>query len=629
MKRWCIAAGCILAMVSGASGQIFSPFGTTQADFSVKDYLQVRAIPSHLTVIGGQEFHIALEVRIAPEWVYYSPDPGPIVLPGKLSVTAGQLKVGETLWPKDESKAITIGDETIVNNVYTDLAIIYVPVRVPPDITSGQQEIVVELGGQICKDVCMDIKGVIARVSVQIGPTDRINPEWTDEISAGLSEAMTAEQLTEYHAEIALPQSPTTGQTAIRTYRSERTVWWWIGLALLAGVTLNIMPCVLPVIPLRILSIVSMANESRRRFITLGLAFAAGIMLFFVGVAAVSAILRLAADQTINISDHFQYPAVRIALAMVLVALAVNLFGAFNILVPSKVAALEPGALREGHLKSLGMGFMMAVLATPCSFAFLFAAMAWAQIQPLWLGTVAILLIGAGMAAPHALLAGFPGLVGKLPKPGRWMELFKHSMGFALILVTIWLISTLGQNTRAFWVLAWAVVLGFSLWMWGSWVRYDAALLRRWSVRCLAVLLAVGSGFWMLPARAASTSGVEFEAFNEDRISEARNAGQILLVKVTASWCLECKVVNARIYKAPEVADELRTRGIIAMKADVTDRNRPASKWLRRNIGGAPPQTLIFPPDGRGVIQIVGSFSRDALTAALNDAREPQSPQSP
>ena len=618
MKRLSVAAVCVLGLAAGSVGQIGDPFEGLPFGKAptVAENVQARAVGSHVQVTGGQEFHVAVELRIADGWVYYSPDPGPMVLGATLEVDADGLEVGTPLWGKDASKAVQIGDETIVNNVYTHKTIVYVPIRVPEGAAPGVREIVLTPGGQICKDVCIDLRGITAAVSLSVGASAEANPAWTAEIAAGLPDALTVEQLEAAHVRTEKQQTV----RAVTAVATGRTVWWWLGLAVLAGVTLNIMPCVLPVIPLRILSIVAMAHDSRRRFVTLGLSFAGGMMLFFVGVAGVSLLLRLAADQTVNISDHFGYPVVRIALAMVLVALGVNLFGVFTVVVPSKVASIEGEAQREGHLKTVGMGLMMAVLATPCSFAYLLTAMAWAQVQPPLLGTLAILLVGVGMAAPHALLTAFPKLLEKLPRPGKWMELFKQAMGFALLLVAIWLVSTLSESVWGFWVLGWGVVLAFSLWMWGSWVRYDATLVRKVAVRGLAVLLAVAGAVWMLPAPAPTTASSVFEPFDEGRIAEGRKARRIVLVKVTAAWCLECKVIDYRVFRTPEIDRELRNRDVLAITADVTDRGSAASKWMREKVGGAPPQTIIYPSDGRPPIRMVGGFDKADLTRMLDQA---------
>ncbi len=616
MKRIAIAAALILILPSlspkgQAAGQVADPLEFFDSPITTSmsgRYIIASVVPSHTAVAPGETFHVALVIELADGWVYYSPDPGPIVLPGGVSVTATDgLVVGEPLWPKDKPKDTDLGDKTITNNTYAHLAVIYVPISVPAGASAGTQTITLTPTGQICEVTCIDIRGVSAAVEIEVADSSQPNPAWSDELSGGIAHAMTVEQLKASHTAV--------GDVIATTGAASLTLLAGLGLALLAGLTLNIMPCVLPVIPIRILSIVAMAGDSRRRFVTLGLAFAGGIMLFFVGLAVANIVLRLAFDQAVNVSDHFTLPSVRIALAMLLVALAVNLFGAFNVTVPSRIAGMEGG---EGHAKTIGMGLMMAILATPCSFAYLLAAMAWAQVQPLWLGTIGILTIGLGMAGPHALLCAFPNLVSKLPKPGRWMELFKQSMGFLLLPVAIWLISTLSEETWPFWVTAYGVVLAFALWMGSMWVRYDATFGKKLIVRGLALAIAIGGGIWMLtPSPEPMT---HFADFDESLIAQGRAANRVVLVKATASWCTECIVLDYTVFNTPEVDQQFSDLNVLAVKADVTNRSKPAALWLRREFNGAPPLTIVYPSDGGSPITLSGGFSKARLAEVLHEA---------
>ena len=579
------------------------------------------AISSHTSVTPGQTFHVALELSISDHWVYYSPDPlGKIdVMPGELGVEAGPLAIGEILWPKPYAKD---GGELIgVQMVYKNHAIIYVPLTVPADAEPGPQEILIRPIGQICEDdgMCVQIEGVQAIVSIQVATTSEANPAWSAraELSAGIAEAVTAEQLK------ALNYAQTNSAKQI----AETRYSWWAGLsttaalalALLGGLIFNVMPCVLPVIPIRILSVVEMAGGTRRRFVTLGLAFAAGIVLFFAGLAVVNLALRLATDRALNVSDHFQYPAVGISMAMVMVAVAANLFGVFSVIVPSGVASIESRVkVRRGHLKSVLMGLMMAILATPCSFGILFGVMAWAQVKSPMLGTMVFLMLGLGMAAPHAVLAAFPVLIDKLPKPGQWMELFRQAMGFIMLGVALWLFSWLAEDKYPFWVIGFAIVLTTCLWVWAKWVRYDAPRSRKLIVRLPAVAITILAGFFML-ARPAPAE-LQFAHFDEAAIAAGRAQGDIVLVKVTANWCTECYVIEARVFRKPEIAKAMKDRGIIAIKADVTDRNSLASKWVKDQFAAAPPLTIIYPPGGGEPILLPGGFSPGELIEKLDQA---------
>jgi len=582
---------------------------------------KVRAAASHSRVAPSQTFQVALVCDLADGWVYYSPDPGPIVIAGSLAVQAGPMTVKQVRWPADHTKTTNYGEGPVANNIYTHHFVIYAELAVPAGAAPGEYEITLSPRGQICKEVCINLAGdsdISASVTVRVGPVAVAEATWAGELSAGWDGAMPASAIKASHAAVGGAGAGAIGSAASAVVGY--TVWAGLGLALLAGLTLNIMPCVLPIIPLRIYSLVSMAGESRRRFVTLGLAFAGGVVLFFVALAAVSAGLKLLGRGTIDLNEHFKYPWVRILIAMILLALSANLWGLFNVIVPSKVAGLGQDSDSKGFAAAVGMGLMMAVLSTPCSFWLMALALTWAQGQSLWLGTLAIVTIGVGMALPHAVLASFPDLVSLLPKPGVWMEYFKQTMGFLLIPAVLYLLSTLPERGGWPWLVGgFGATLVFSLWVWGSWVRFDASLRRKLLVRGAAVVLAGASGLWLLPE--PGRGGVQFEPFSAQRISDAREAGRVVVVKVTASSCLECKILDYRVFRRPEIAKAFSDRRVAAIEADVSEKSSPASLWVKSNFGGAPPLTIIYPAAGGPPRAVVGVFGQEDMIRYLTEAQ--------
>lgn len=614
MKRWLIGLFVVLAVWQVADAQA-PPFGGEIIVTAGPRYVRASAVASHTHATAGQTIHVALDMRIKEGWVYYSPDPGGQVLAAEIKSASDKLKPGEPLWPVDEPHEYKLGDETFVNNAYEDRAIVYVPVTIPAETPAGEYMVTLQAGGQVCGEgKCIsldDNNAVLASALVNVASQSIANPAWqTDaDIAGGLESAVTAGQLRQLHE----------ADGVMAGEASKYGLWAGIALALLAGLTLNIMPCVLPIIPLRIMSLVNMASQSRRRYITLGLAFAMGIVLFFAALGLVNVVLKNTASGALDINEHFKYEAVRIAIAMVLLALAANLFGLFNVVVPSRVAAIGQEQKTQGHLPAVGMGFMMAVLATPCSFWLMALSLGWAQLQPLWLGTLAIVLIGVGMAAPHIVLASFPALANKLPKPGRWMELFKQSMGFLLLPAVLYLLSTLTEDSYPFRVAGFGVVLVFGLWVWGTWVRYDAPLKKKILIRGIVAGLVVLAGFVML---APSTQrGIEFEDFSQTRLAGARQQGRVVLVKVTARWCTSCKVLDYTVFNTPEAADAIEARNVIALKADVSDSDSAASRWVKDNFHTGPPLTIIYPPEGKPVYR-VGTFSKEEFIEWLDENAE-------
>jgi len=628
MTRYTVTLLLTAVLAASAAGQDFGPSepfpgGGGQQPSQSAAHFKVEAVASHTRVRPGQTFYVALVGELGEGWVYYSPDGGKMVISGSLDVQAGPFEIGRILWPQDKAKTLDLGEEKIVNRVYSKRFAVYAELTVPEDAAAGEVEITLQPQGQICLQQCVNLEGpdaLSASAKVTVGETPAANPQWAGWLAEGRTKAMTAEELKASHREPeagkteTVPPAAGTASAAAAQY----TILSGLGLALLAGLTLNIMPCVLPIIPLRIYSLVNMAGESRRRYVTLGLAFAGGVVLFFVALAAVSAAVKLVGGSAIDLNFYFQFSWARVLIAMILLALSANLWGLFNVTVPSKVAGIEAGTKSQGHAAAVGMGTMMAVLSLPCSFWLMALALAWAQLQPVWLGTLAIVTIGVGMALPHVALASFPRLVNVLPKPGVWMEYFKQTMGFLLIPAVLYLLSTLPERGGyPFLVAAFGAVLVFGLWIWGGWVRYDAPLGRKLIVRGAAVGLIAAAGWTLLPEPAAPL--VEFEAFDAARVDAARKEN-VVVVKVTAAWCTECKILDYQVFNTPEAAEAFRDREVIAVKADVTDRSRPASQWVRRNFGGAPPLTIVYPRGGGKPRVMVGRFSKRELFAALDEA---------
>ena len=631
--------GTIFLAAGLAWGQM-NPFGLASADGARKEVARfsAEARAEFLVVEPGQKFHVALMGKIAPGWVYYGPFPaGPAkgaameikIAPaeGSQARSAAGAVVERILWPATHVKPTDIGTGMANMNVYTDSVVIYASLKVSPSAAPGQAfTITLTPTGQLCKETCVDLQPaygqpITAELTVRVGSQTRANPAWAGPVAAGLSQAKTVEQIRKDTSDDNSAASQASGVASLAP-ESRLGFWTAIGVALLAGLALNIMPCVLPVIPIRVLSIVQLAGESRRRFVTVGLAFVGGMMLFFLGIAGLNVGLKLTVGRGFDLNEGFQSPAVIITLAMIVVALAANLFGVFNVIVPSSVMAMGQGQSRRGpHVKSLGMGLMLAVLATPCSFAFLAAALTYAQIAPLLAGTLVILAIGLGMSAPHAMLAACPSLVDRLPKPGQWMEIFKQSTGFVLLLVAVWLISTLRGDGPGypFWILAWAVILVMCLWMWAGWLRYDTPLRKKLLVRGLALAMAAGSGWWMLtPPGEPMLHG---EKFDWARIQQVRESGRVVLVKFTATWCVKCLQQEATVFSDPALAQAIDELGVYYVKADVSQTSTPGAKWMHENGYGVKiPLTLIFPPAGAHLPPMYSDLTAQKLIEKLEQA---------
>jgi thiol:disulfide interchange protein len=220
------------------------------------------------------------------------------------------------------------------------------------------------------------------------------------------------------------------------------------------------------------------------------------------------------------------------------------------------------------------------------------------------------------MALPYAVLVVFPKLLKSIPKPGMWMEHFRKAMGFILLIIAVKLAASLPQQQLEN-LLLYAVFLSFAVWMWGKWVNMATPKKKRYTIRLAAVIIAVAAGFVILPVEKDIVDWVEYDAA---AIETARQNGEPVLIKFTADWCANCKTLDKRVYKDKEVAQLLDELGILAVEADTTLNEYPASIDLKEvyNEPGAVPLTVYIAEDG-SIIKLRGIYSKDDLLEVIDN----------
>jgi thiol:disulfide interchange protein len=516
---------------------------------------------------------VAIHFELEKDWHFYaSADSAPGGMNLKFEPNEQGTKIlsfGKPIFPKSD----WLLDETlgkkfeVVGGNFT----VYLPFTVAS--SSGEKTVVVNIGiaGAVCSNTqCRVPDFGSIKVEVKIKPGE-MSPQPNFTLPAPAKASSSAGQFADY------------------------SVWAALVLAFIAGLSLNIMPCVWPVLPIIVMRLVDQAKQGKNKSIVMGLAFCTGVLLFFACLAGANIVLKLVYNTTLQWGDQFRNPAFVAGMAMLMVVLALFMFGLFTITVPSSISGRSGSG--KGFGGAVGMGFLAALLSTPCSFAILAAAFAWAQAQPLGLATLAIMVIGIGMAAPFAILTAMPALLSKTPRPGRWMELFKQTIGFVLLVIAVKLVAALPEDRRVN-VLYFAVALAFCVWMWGGWVSYAAPASRRWTVRIIAVALAVVAGIAFLPAPKPSL--IDWQKYDSAVIKQAQNANKPVLMDFTADWCLNCVVVDKKVYARKDIADLIKQKGVLAIKADTTVSDYPATIALKEiyNEPGVPVNILLVPGQG-------------------------------
>jgi len=549
----------------------------------------------HDALTADSRSAIAAHFELAPEWHFYA-SPETALGGMNLKVAAREkgtsvLVFSKAIFPKSE----VYFDKTLGRNldVFSGTFTVYLPFNVAADFfTRGENDKVlveVSIEGAVCSQSQCRVPGF-----------DKLSTEIRIVKNGGATEARFV---------LLVVQSSPTGEQW-----GSYSMWAALGLAFLAGLSLNIMPCVWPVLPIVVMRLVEQAGRGKNRSPVMGLGFSAGVLLFFAALASVNVVLQVFYGRVLQWGDQFREPAFVGGMAMLLVVLALFMFDVFTISVPSSIASKGSGG--KGYAGAVGMGFLAAILSTPCSFGILAAAFAWAQTQPPGLATLGIMVIGIGMAVPYLVLTAVPGLLTRAPKPGRWMELFKQTIGFVLLVIAVKLIAALPQDRRMN-VLFFAVVLSFCVWMWGSWVGYGTKPVRKWVVRIIAVALAVVGGFAFL--RAPSDEKIDWQKYDSAVIEAAKKQGRPVLIKFTADWCLSCQVAERRVYRRDDIAQLVKDKNVLAIKADTTVKDYPATTALKE-IYGEPgvPVTILFMPGQKEARKWRGMGFGDELKAELS-----------
>jgi suppressor for copper-sensitivity B len=397
-----------------------------------------------------------------------------------------------------------------------------------------------------------------------------------------------------------------------------------LGLALAGGLILNLMPCVLPVLAIKLLGVVSKGGRSRRD-VRLGfLASSAGILFTFLVLGAAT-IAAKAAGSAVGWGVQFQQPLFLVALALLCVLFAGNLWDLFEIRVPAKVAGNIVARDRDHSFAGDFLsGLFATVLATPCSAPFLGTAIGFALAG----GPVDILAIfaalGSGMALPYLLVALSPGLANRLPRPGGWMITLRRVLGFALLGTAAWLISVLAVQAGTLAALSVGACLGALLIL--LWAQRRLGGFQR--ATALMSLTTVGV-LAFVPPSLFPTRGLADQApiahrlwrpFDAAQIPNLVAEGHVVVVEVTADWCITCRVNEKLVLDRAPVITALAHRNIVAMKADWTRPSEPIASYLAGFGRYGIPFSVVYGPDAPHGIPLPEILTSASVMAALKTA---------
>ncbi len=588
-------------------GGLFGP-GNASADAAVAAALPAdRAFTSEVIADGGNTLLLRL-----------TPAPGYYLYRDKLSL---KLDAGDglsaALPPAARlPKAAPYRDEHFGNvAVYFDQVEISVPVtRTHARAANGT----LVLGLQGCQDGGICYPPMTRRLAVAL-PAGAITPVAASEPTLiGDPAALTAEPGTAGGAPVAIAAAPdvaadnnfgiataSAGATARTPPPPQQTPGLLASLllALLGGIILNLMPCVLPVLSLKALSL-AQSGESRQRARRHALAYTAGVLVSFAALGALALALRNA-GLALGWGFQLQQPLVVAVLALLVFGLGLSLSGLWyaNVGIGQRGGALLQ---RQGVTGDFFTGVLAVVLATPCTAPFMGAALGYAFTGPAAGGMLVFLMLGLGLALPFLLIGFVPAFARMLPRPGAWMETLKQLLAFPLYATAAWLVWVLakqrGADAVGLWLAA-AIALAMGAL---AWTRVRSGGGRGWM---LLILLAVVGTVWPLgkvqrlpkPETAATTTihnGIASVAYSEPALADLRVQGRVVFVNMTADWCVSCKANEKAVFGRDGFRASLDAADAAYMVGDYTDVDPVITAYLQRHKAVGVPLYVLYPRGG-------------------------------
>ena len=388
--------------------------------------------------------------------------------------------------------------------------------------------------------------------------------------------------------------------------------------AFIGGLILNIMPCVFPILSIKILRFVEYSENSSSQTYKFGLFYSLGVILSFLLIAFTLLAFK-SSGEVIGWGFQLQYPLVIAILFYLFVALGFMFMS--NLVFGSQLGQLSVAAqVKNESLESFLTGILAVVVASPCTAPFMGSAIGFALLQPSLNSIFIFLSLGIGFALPYLILSIKPALLSFLPKPGAWMETFKQFMAFPMWASALWLLWVLsGQVDPDTVILVLIGGLSISLALWLLERNTSEILFFKWLVR-LAVLVIFAVSIWILPTSYSTQTSQNQQdiTYSEELLTEYRDDNELIFLNFTADWCITCKVNESVALNSEEVKTLIKQKNIKYLEADWTRKNEAIAKKLEEFGRSGVPLYLLYPSTGKPII-LPEILTEDILLNYLNE----------
>jgi thiol:disulfide interchange protein DsbD len=560
----------------------------------------------------------------------------------KATSSSPSLRFGDTQFPAPGEVAVRYTEKVTQLKAYEGRVVLYVPVVVDRSAEAGQAAVDIAVRYQACDETtCMPPRTVEMRATLRIVPREAdagesmSDPALFGDFDPSVFAALLAGETASAETPVQEPSSSATDASSSLPFNAfgwsfslDVTTGWGLAalfaVTALGGLLLNFTPCVLPIIPIKIMSLAHAAG-SRGRCFRLGLAMFLGVIAFWLGLggAIAASLAAIGGGGITSTNQLFHYPAFPIAVGAIMAVMAAGMCGLFAVRLPRFIYAISPQS--ETYWGSFGLGIMTAVLSTPCTAPFMGSAAAWAVTQSATVALLTFAAIGFGMALPYLLLSAFPHWARNMPRTGPASELIKQVMGLlmfaaAAFFLGIGIVALSADGTRAvssvYWWAVGAFVAAAGFWLAYRTIKITSSPVRRVVFTAFGLALLTSGAYLGLAfggtggLRATREAGLTREEtlwsyYTPQRLEQALSDGRVVVLDFTADWCLNCKALERTVLSDPRVVALLGEQDIAAMKVDLTG-NNPAGNALLQRVGRVAIPVLVVLDRTGGMV-----FNRD------------------
>ncbi|MDX2107875.1 MAG: protein-disulfide reductase DsbD family protein [Candidatus Melainabacteria bacterium] len=611
---------------SRSKSSISAEHGTSDSPNFGKKLVHAELVANRKSIQAGKAFMAGVKFKMEPGWHIYYKNSGDSGMPTQIEwILPDGFSAGPLLWQEPKH----FDDDGIKTNGYVDSTFIASQITVPADLKDLKTvDIEAKVKWLSCKESCIPGKDEL-HLTLLLGQeiSDDTNAQLFS--SVGYEPGVTSKQDNTSIAAVAKSASEGTEQNPLNYFL----------LAMVGGFILNFMPCVLPVIAIKILSFMEQADESPARVRQLGLVFSSGVISAFLALALVVVAIR-AAGNSVGWGTQFQNPLFLIVMCVIVLILALSLFGLFYFSFDAGQDKLDTLAKREGMVGTFFKGVLATTLSTPCTAPFLGAAMGFAFAQSNLVVIGIFFAAGLGMSLPYIVLTAKPDWMKFLPKPGAWMEKFKESMGFVLLGTVVWLLSVLSSQVGSegiMWVSFFLLAVSLSSWISGRFIDLSSSTKRKIVVLSISLAISLIAGYICLIDKPivmsalqgkpiyksggseANSEGSNWILFTPERLDQELAKKQTILLDFTADWCLTCKMNETLILNSAVVKKTIKDKGIITIKADWTRGDIEITKLLKKFKRSGVPLYVVYPKgDANNPIVLPEILTEQLLLDALN-----------